>query len=90
MHVWQKQAFEIEAAHNKKIQEHGQVQVNRGGKSGWSIRDTAKYLGISVGAASENLRLAKFLRYKPHSAQIPLRKDALNQMHVWENARSQR
>lgn len=88
MHVWQKQAFEIEAAHVKKVKEHGEVQVNRNGKSGWSIRDTAKYLGISVGSCSESLRLAKFLRYKPHSAQIALRKDALNQMHVWENARN--
>ena len=90
MQVWQKQAFLIETAHEKKVQEHGQVQVNRGGKRGWSIRDTAKYLGISVGACSENIRLAKFLRHKPHSAQIQLRKDALNQMHVWENARSHR
>ena len=90
MQVWQKQAFQVEAAHNKKIQEHGQVAVSRAGKSGWSIRDTAKMLGISIGACSEALRLAKFLRYKPHSAQITLRKDALNQMHVWENARSKR
>lgn len=87
MHVWQKQAFEIEAAHVKKVKEHGEVHVNRRGKSGWSIRDTAKHLGISAGHCSESLRLAKFLRYKPHSAQIQLRKDALNQMHVWENAR---
>ena len=90
MHVWQKQAFEIEAAHVKKVKEHGEVQVNRSGKTGWSIRDTAKYLAISVGACSENIRLAKFLRYKPHSAQIQLRKDAINQMRVWENTRSKR
>ena len=83
MEVWQKRAFEIEAAHTRMVQQHGEVAVNRGGKTGWSVRDTARMLLISVGACSENLRLAKFLRYKPHSAQIKLRKDAINQMRVW-------
>ena len=87
MELWQKRAFEIEAIHNKRVAEHGEVRVSRGGKTGWSIRDTANHLCISVGACSENIRLAKFLRYKPHGAEITKRKDAVNQMRVWYEGR---
>lgn len=82
---WQEQAKATAEFHRKMQQEKGESQTGRPRKgekkSGWSIRDTADKLGVSVRQVVEDLKLAKeaaFLAFKANNhSQILERKDAL-------------
>jgi hypothetical protein len=48
----------------------------------WSARDTAKSLGYSVGAVSENLRLSMAMRIYPEIGEFKSRSDALEWLTI--------
>lgn len=85
MNNWQEQAKTTAEFHRKMQKEKGESQTGRPRKgekkSGWSIRDTADKLGVSVRQVVEDLKLAKeadFLAFRAANySQILERKDAL-------------
>jgi hypothetical protein len=77
MYEWQVVALVTSRIHQEKVRAHGTVKVSRAGKSGWSIRDTAKFLKISVGKVSEDIRLANLMSRKPAVIKIKHREDAI-------------
>jgi DNA modification methylase len=54
--------------HDLRQDEHGKSKS--GSKVGWSLRDTAEELGISLGALSENLRIADEVLRNPSLRKI--------------------
>lgn len=46
----------------------------------WTITDTAKYFGVSVGLVSENLRLAQAIHDTPKIIQCESRQSALRRL----------
>lgn len=76
---WQEEVKKTSEFHFQKQKEHGESQTGRPRKgekkSGWSIRDTADALGVSVRQVVEDLKLFKNDKYL-HDKTIS-RKDAL-------------
>lgn len=68
--TWQERCVEIHAFHVYNI------KLLRG----WSVRDTAKALNRSIGAISEDLQLAEFLRAHSEIANFRRQTDALEWM----------
>jgi hypothetical protein len=73
---WQELVLQTEAYH--KLQQEKFGSGISGTKAGWSIRDTAKQLGKSVGWVCETLQLAKELKTKPKLLSLEDRQSALN------------
>jgi hypothetical protein len=46
----------------------------------WTVANTAKYFGVSVGLVSENLKLASFIHTEPKLLKLSTRKDALEKL----------
>lgn len=80
--AWVKEAIDVIEFHNKKIREHGFAQSGRplGKKEGWSVRDTARELGLTksrcydliiIGAA---LKKNSMLQYNSYRAALSLAK----------------
>lgn len=55
----------IEKWHLKHQDKFGKTSQMGGRKGGWKIADTAAHLGISVGAVSQDIQLAKAIRNDP-------------------------
>jgi hypothetical protein len=51
----------------------------------WTITRTAEYFGVSIGLASENLRLAHVLHVNPDLIAIPSRSEALKYITRYSN-----
>ena len=66
--TWQERCKELHEYHI------GQVKKTRG----WTIRNTAKEVGRSVGCVSEDLMLFEFLRAHPEIASLRRISDALD------------
>ena len=65
--------------HELRISQHGKKRVGRNASSapGWSQTDTARELGIALGAMSQDLFLADAVRKNPHLAKISDKSTAL-------------
>lgn len=48
---------------------------------GWTISETARYFGVSIGLTSENLKLAHAIHTTPTLIQFPNRQEALKRMN---------
>jgi DNA modification methylase len=65
--------------HHLLQQEHGKAVKGHGG--GWSQADTAKYLGISEGALSEDMQLIESSKVYPAIAEFTSKKQALKSVN---------
>ena len=73
---WYEQVIQVKNLHDRKCNEN--LPSTRGkGKRGWSLRDTAIYLGTSVGWVSESLKLARELEKNPTFKKLQDRESAL-------------
>ena len=76
---WQTTVTEIKKYHDDKQMEFS--SGTRAGKTGWSIRDTAKQLGKSIGWICESLQLANALINTPRIRKLADRQSAINFLH---------
>jgi ParB/RepB/Spo0J family partition protein len=80
---WVEAAKLREAIHNLQVEIHGEKVSTAPDAPGHSLRDTANMLGLSVGQASDDLKLAKALTMFPQLAEAKNKSDAhkkLNQL----------
>ncbi len=78
--TWQEEVLakaEIDALKRKK---YGETPQGSWTKEGWSLRDTARELGQSVGAISQDIQLAKGLELYPELAKEKTKGKALNRL----------
>jgi 16S rRNA G966 N2-methylase RsmD len=71
---WYEQAIKRLELHNLRQKQHGAGK--QGKKTGWSLRDTAAELSVSLGAVSEDLRLAEAVIANPNLRKIEDKKTA--------------
>lgn len=80
---WWDQVVLVEQLHQMRQAEHGIAQRGRPSiednleKQGWSIRDTANELGVGVGPLSEDLSLARALRFDKSLQKVKDKKTAI-------------
>ena len=74
---WHDEAVLVEKLHTSRIKEHGPSKPGRSKKSGWTLRDTAKELGRSLGIVSEAVSLVKAVEKDPSLKNIKDRQTAL-------------
>jgi DNA modification methylase/ParB-like chromosome segregation protein Spo0J len=82
---WYDQVGLVEELHNLRKEQHGEpVRTGRPPvigeakpKQGWSLRDTARELGVGVGPLSEDLSLARALRDDPTLRKVKDKKTAI-------------
>lgn len=69
---WYDQVELEKELHEMRVAEHGVKPHNRpaAGETGWSQNDTARELGISVGAFSKDMNLALALRENPYLRNV--------------------
>jgi len=79
---WYEQVILEKSLHEMRVKEHGEVKfLGRGkGKSGWSLKDTAKELELSDATISEDLRLAEAIETHPDLRKIKDRTTAVKVM----------
>jgi len=75
--TWVNRIKDVERSHIKFIKEKGKFNGKGRKKDGWSMGDTAKYLGFSKGKISEDLRIARGLNKFPEIATFKERQDAI-------------
>lgn len=46
----------------------------------WTVTKTAEHFNVSIGLASENLRLAQAIHDRPSILEVPSRQEALNKV----------
>ena len=84
---WHEQVeLELEL-HNLRIQEHGEKRMGRdwGNNPGWTREMTAKELGLSIGAISQDLKLAEALLVNPELRNIKDKGTALRLVRLASN-----
>jgi 16S rRNA G966 N2-methylase RsmD len=78
---WYDAAELVQKLHNLRQGEHGSSASHRPkkdkGKSGWSMRDTAKELDTALGSVSESIMLADAVRDDPQLRNIKDRRTAI-------------
>jgi len=76
---WYEQIELEQSLHELRLRQNGKVAIGRpiDGKVGWSQADTARELGISVGAFSQDLTLANAIKRNPHLKRVKDKKTAL-------------
>lgn len=87
--TWQEKTSLIEKLHLAKIEQFGEAVPGRF-NTGWSLRDTAKILNISVGSVQQHLQLALGIKQYPElakeltarSAVAKIRTRRINKGHV--------
>jgi hypothetical protein len=85
---WYERAKLEKEFHDLRQGQHGGGRAGGGGKTGWSLRDTAEELGRALGALSEDLRLADAVDKYP-SLKRKHRKTALRRIGGVENPRAE-
>jgi hypothetical protein len=75
---WHYKAYLVSLYHHIKQVQEGESRSGRA-KIGWSIRDTARALHISVGTIHNHLKLAAALQIHPELKDLPI-KSALKQI----------
>lgn len=78
--TWWEQAEVTLKLHEIKQRQIGAPTLPKGGgsvKTGWSLRDTAKELGVALGAVSRDINLAKMLQLNPSLKKIKDRVTAI-------------
>lgn len=71
---WWEQVAKRKELHDLRVAQHGKGK--QGAKVGWSLRDTAKELGVGFGTLSEDLRLAEAVMANPQLRKIEDKKTA--------------
>lgn len=83
---WYEEASLVETLHQLRQTEHGISPTGRPKKgvepTGWSTRDTAEELGMALGALSENINLARAVRFDPSLRNIKDRKTAIKLVRI--------
>lgn len=78
---WWDQVILVEELHQLRQKVHGLPKEGRPvkseGKTGWSIRDTARELSVGIGPLSEDLSLARAIRGNPALKNIKDKKTAI-------------
>lgn len=81
MPQWVESCNKIKKFHDEHIKKFGTHQKligrPRGSNKGWSVRQTAEALEISVGKCSEDIQLAKAIKDYPDILKLDERQDAL-------------
>jgi len=85
---WYERAKLEKEFHDLRQRQHGGGRSGGGGKTGWSLRDTAEELGRPLGALSEDLKLADAVHKYP-SLKRKHRKTALRRIGGVENPRAE-
>lgn len=87
---WQDEVQQVLVFHTEKQKKLGKGQSGRPRKGkpkpGWSIRDTAKELNLSIGRLCEDLQLGMLLESNPKYQEIKEKKLALAKLKRDKNA----
>jgi len=75
--TWQEACMLVSELHKRKVANFGNPSGGRG-KSGWSIRDTAEFLGLLPSQVVDYLKLAEGLTSSPKLAEIKQKSKALS------------
>lgn len=81
---WQEKMRLEAAIHALQVGEHGEKVGPTG--TGHSQADTARFLGVSVGGLSENLKLAKAIDNVPELAESKTREEALKKLRMLQES----
>lgn len=73
---WLEQARLKTQLHNLQVSVHGEKLSTSPGASGWSMTDTAKLLGRSIGGVSDDIRIAKAADAIPAIAECATKQEA--------------
>lgn len=83
---WFEQVQIVEELHAIRQEQHGQTRSGRpsstDGKIGWSVRDTARELGLALGNLSEDINLARAVRHDPSLRNIKDKKTAVRLVRI--------
>jgi site-specific DNA-methyltransferase (adenine-specific) len=82
--TWQEDAPLIEAFHKEMQEKYGPARSGKG-KDGWSVRDTAKELGINPSEVVHLLQLAEGLKKSPGLKDISRKSKALTNLKRTKN-----
>src|SRR5215471_9292942 len=89
--TWYEEVELEEELHNLRVSQFGKKRTGRGAAAepGWSQTDTAKELGIALGAMSQDLYLANAIRENPHLMKVKdkitalkLAKETARRVHI--------
>ena len=74
---WDEEARLTEELHTRKQQKHGVPVKGKKNEKQWTVRDTARELGRSLGSVSENINLAKAVKRDPSLSKVKDRATAI-------------
>lgn len=82
--TWQEECLMVEAFHLKMQEKYGEARPGKG-KDGWSLRDSAKELGLNPSEVVNFLQLAKGLAVSPNLKDISRKSKALTNIKRSKN-----